>query len=420
MKNSFAILSFSALTTLLVAANAFAGPVYRDTFQFCSRTGVSSLEANLLVGWKALRKGKSLGDGGTIKSSEIGSPNVLKAFRSFPVGQTSGNLLWTKKTSGLAIFTDEFSFDIGSITRVKYDQRFDGLDLTDIERDGSKIAFLIGNIWYISDQTFGVKKRSVWETVSVELSSLTYGMIVGSSLVGPASPKITGVNLPASGTATAFGVYIPEVNDRVRIDNYTLEDNAADTAYGPGEEGNLTPCPAVNAQGTPIPSATPPVKKDAFCSETQLQSLGSLKINKKLKKDIVTNLPAKTLKGKRDQSLLSLISLANPRLDLLTNVIVSDYDRVNGVLRLPSTVRPDGFIGAVSSTVDTPLDKFSRFYMERYLRRYAKDENLTKPLFPQVNRGTEKLISSALCSKQLRRLIRLRAERVGIRIKFND
>ena len=133
----------------------------------------------------------------------------------------------------------------------------------------------------------------------------------------------------------------------------------------------------------------------------------------------MTSLPARTLKGERDRALLSLIMLANPRVDLLTNVIVGDYDRAAGVLRLPSTVRPDGFIGTASSTVDIKLNRFARKYMNNYLRRYVRDGNTTKNLFPQVNRGTEKLVTTALCSKQFKRLLRLRAERVGIRIRFN-
>lgn len=422
MKINSAILSaLTALTVISNAIPAFAGPVYRDTFQFCARSGTSSLEANLLVGWKALRKGKNLGDGGTIKASEKGSPNVLKAFRSFPIGATSGNLLWTKPTSGLTIFTDEFSFDIGSIKRVQFDQRFDGLNASNVERDGSKIAFLIGNIWFISDQTFNVAKRSVWETVDVDLSSLTWGMIVGSATTGPSAPKITGLGLPASGTVTAFGIFVPKVNDRVRIDNYTLKDASPEDAYGFGEEGDLTPCPSVNAQGTPVPSPTvpPTIKKDSFCSEAQVKALGSLKISRKAKQDLVRTLPARTLKGERDRAFFSLISFARPRLDLLTNVIVADYDRANGTLRLPSSVRPDGFFGTASSTIDIKLDKFSRSFMEKYLRRYLRDGNLLKPLFPRVNRGTEKLISTALCSKQIKRLIRLRLARAGVRPKFN-
>ncbi len=393
---------------------ASAAPLYRETFQFCPRVKNGSLDADTLVAWKAIRKGKTLGDGGLLKSSEPGSPNVqLKAFQSKPIGKTSGNTLWTQPASGLTLYTTEFTFDISSIIGVSWDQRFDGLDPVRVERNGSKVAFLIGNTWYISDQVFNVAKRSVWEPRSAVLSSLTFGTSVVSPGIGPNTPANSGLSLPAKGTVSAFGLYIPRVNGRVRIDNFTLNDSNPDGFYGAGEDGDVAPCPDLNSTGNPAPNL--------FCSEAQLSSLGVLKSrsSSKLKKTIVTGLPGRTLKGMRDQALLSLIIFANPRTDLLTNVIVGDYDVTTGTLNLPATVRPDGFVGAVATTIPIKLNSFARKYMDKYIKRYLRDGNKTKALFPRVDRGTEKLISTTLCSKQFKRLLRLRAEREGIRIKFD-
>ncbi len=377
------------------------------------------MNADQLVGWKAIRKAKTFGDGGLLKSGQTESPNKLKAFRSTPIGNTPGNSLWSKPTSGLTIFTDEFSFSASSITHVAYDQRYNGLDGPSTERDSSRIAFLIGNTWYISDKLFQVSKRSVWESVSITLASMTFGMSVVAPGAGPSTPINSGLPFPNVGTITAFGVYIPQVNDRVRIDNFTLLDGTPDGTYGPGEEGDLTPCPDLTVLGNPVPTATPVPNK--FCSDLQLKSLGTLRSKQKLSKDIVLNLPARTLKGRRDQALLSLVLFAKDLpIEKLTNSILSDMDLKAGLLRLPATVRADGDFSAASSTIDIKLNKFSLSFMKKYLQRYAKDGNRNKPLFPRVDRGTERLITTGLCTKQFKRLLRLCAERVGIRIKFEQ
>jgi hypothetical protein len=412
------------ISLLLIGRHdASAAPVYRETFQYCLRQGNTSINSSLLTGWRAIRKGKGVGDGGNLKSSPPGSPNVLKAFRSAPVGATSGNVLWTfATTTGLTIFTDEFSFDIGSIKRVQYDQRFDGLTASTVERDGSRIAFLIAGFWYISDQRFDVAKRSVWETVDVDLTKLTFGTSPGSINVGPTTPQNSGLSLPSNAVVTAFGVYIPRVNDRVRIDNFTLRDLAPEDAYGPGEDGDLTPCQVVNPQGTPVnpqgTPITPTVKPETFCSDTQIKSLGKLKLPTRLAQDIIKTLGRSTTKGKRDAGLLLFIAQMRGSINVeqLTNMRVKDYDSVSGVLRIPSSIRSDQNAGVAASGTDVKLNRLTRSAMNRYLRSYKASAEAF--LWPQVDRGLETPIATSLCTKQFARLLRLRAERIGLRIKF--
>jgi hypothetical protein len=339
------------------------------------------------------------------------------------VGATSGNVLWTfATTTGLTIFTDEFSFDIGSIKRVQYDQRFDGLTASTVERDGSRIAFLIAGFWYISDQRFDVAKRSVWETVDVDLTKLTFGTSPGSINVGPTTPQNSGLSLPSNAVVTAFGVYIPRVNDRVRIDNFTLRDLAPEDAYGPGEDGDLTPCQVVNPQGTPVnpqgTPITPTVKPETFCSDTQIKSLGKLKLPTRLAQDIIKTLGRSTTKGKRDAGLLLFIAQMRGSINVeqLTNMRVKDYDSVSGVLRIPSSIRSDQNAGVAASGTDVKLNRLTRSAMNRYLRSYKASAEAF--LWPQVDRGLETPIATSLCTKQFARLLRLRAERIGLRIKF--
>lgn len=88
-----------------------------------------------------------------------------------------------------------------------------------------------------------------------------------------------------------------------------------------------------NPQATPTPT---PKEKDKFCSSLQGIS-GSLKLSKRLKKEIVLSLPAATLKGERDRALLAFISFFNLRADRLVNLLVSDYNRATGVLKIPTS-----------------------------------------------------------------------------------
>jgi hypothetical protein len=465
----------AALT--LCATNAVAAPVYRETFQFCPRVSNDRLQASQLVGWTSMRKGRAPGDMGALKSSRPGNEVVPNTpLRAQPVGALTGNVLWTKQTTGLTIFTQEFSFDIGSVSSVKYDQRLDGFSSALARRDGTRLALLIDGVWYISDTTYRVAKRSVWETVSVDLKGTTFGTVPGNAQVGPGTPANAGNTLPANGTVTAFGVYVPRVSNRVRIDNFIISDSTAGADPAP-DTVDLLPCSdSVSVIATPTPTAAPgstatvpagstptappgstatpaatsttgpgvviptvgatatntpvatvvapsgvqtPTSRALFCSDTQLKALGNLRVPRKFNRLVVTTLPGRSLKGLRDRFLMAIILEKNPRLDLLVNTIVDDYDVQNGILNLPATARADGDFTVSTNSIGLKLGRFTQSQGAKYLKRYLRDGNRKKYLFPRVNRGTEKLIDTALCSPQLRRLVRLRAERAGFRIRFN-
>lgn len=424
---------------------------------------------------------------GALKSSRPGNEVIPNTpLRAQPVGALTGNVLWTKQTTGLTIFTQEFSFDIGSVSSIKFDQRLDGFSPSLVKRDGTRLALLVDGVWYISDATYRVAKRSVWETVSVDLKGTTFGTVPGNAQVGPGTPGNSGNALPANGTVTAFGVYVPRVSNRVRIDNFIISD-ATVGADPMADTVDLLPCSdSVSVIATPTPTAAPgstatvpagstatpttstpttstptsgatatpsatsttgpgvvvptagatatstpvvtaiaptgaqnPTSRALFCSDTQLKALGNLRVPRRFNRLVVTTLPGRTLKGLRDRFLMAIILEKNPRLDLLVNAIVDDYDIQNGVLNLPATARADGDFTVSTNTVGLKLGKFTQSQGAKYLKRYLRDGNRKKYLFPRVNRGTEKLIDTALCSPQLRRLVRLRAERAGFRIRFN-
>lgn len=207
-----------------------ASALYRETFSYCPYRVNTRMSAALHTGWSSFRQNKFAIEGGILKVSVPGSNNNLASYNSFPVGTQDGAAIWTKPVTGFTIFTREGSFDISEVLRVQYDQRLDGASVGGV-RDGSQLAFLINDTWYISDTIFRVKKRSQWESVDTALEGMTFGTSPNVLLRGPVIPANSGVALPASGRIKAFGVFFKRANGRIRLDNFTLLDGAPAGAY---------------------------------------------------------------------------------------------------------------------------------------------------------------------------------------------
>jgi len=253
------IIAFLLLLALTLSSESQASPFYRDIFTRCGPSGSDDLKAVEAAGWQGIGAGNTIGQPGYLKVNTPGSPRVFLAINSDPVGTTPGALFFPRATRNLLLFTDEVSFDIGTLTAVEYDQRLSGRDAIDLKNNGTRLAFLINNVWYFSDKIFRMKVRSVWETVAVDPHNLTYGTSAFDGVEGPPRPTNSGIALPDVGTVTAFGLFLNDVEDRVRIDNFTLSDDQ-EMERNPGPQGSLDQCPSEGdneATPTPEPTSTP-------------------------------------------------------------------------------------------------------------------------------------------------------------------
>jgi hypothetical protein len=236
--------------------NAGATPFYREIFVRCGVPG-NDPRALDAVAWSALAGGRTIGNPHNLRVNTPGSPNVFIAINSFPFGTTPGAAFFPLDEPDIAkdllIYTQEISFDVAALKFVRYDQRLSGRNGSD--NNGTHLAFLIGETWYISDQIFSQVQLGVWETVAVDPRSLTYGTTPFNGVVGPFRPQNSGLPLPLSGVVAGFGVFMRSVNDRVRLDNYELSDDAL-VEHDPGPQGSLSQCPTEEVP-TPSPTLTP-------------------------------------------------------------------------------------------------------------------------------------------------------------------
>ncbi|HQH27520.1 MAG TPA: thrombospondin type 3 repeat-containing protein, partial [Oligoflexia bacterium] len=185
-------------------------------------------------GWKALRSRQPEGKPSYLKVFPPGSPTILPAVNSSPAGNEEGHALWSRTESGaLIIYTDEISFDISELFSVRYEQRLNGIAAS------THLALLIGSTWYISDAPALQKQRGIWENVEYSLAGMTFGTAVHTPCLGPPLPENSGFHLPPIGQVLAFGVVVKDVNGRIRIDNFALnnrhpEGSPEKTPVGPG------------------------------------------------------------------------------------------------------------------------------------------------------------------------------------------
>ncbi len=206
---------------LFTLVNAvFADPAQGETFYrevFVRIPEATGKDAAQSSGWKALRSRQPEGKPSYLKVFPPGSPTILPAVNSSPAGNEEGHALWSRTESGaLIIYTDEISFDISELFSVRYEQRLNGIAAS------THLALLIGSTWYISDAPALQKQRGIWENVEYSLAGMTFGTAVHTPCLGPPLPENSGFHLPPIGQVLAFGVVVKDVNGRIRIDNFAL------------------------------------------------------------------------------------------------------------------------------------------------------------------------------------------------------
>lgn len=376
---------------------AQASPFYRETFKLCSALETSSKNAMDISGWKAFKGDSPVGKIGFLKINTPGSPDHPLAYNSFPVGAEDGAAFWSKNTQDLTVFTDEFSFDVASLALVQYQQRLSGLDSTKKNHDGTQLALLIGNTWYISDQMVRQRDRGIWETVSLAPSQLTYGTTPNTNGRGPKKPGNSNVKLPSFGTVTAFGIFINKVHGRVRIDNFTLGDLLLD-ARTPGEQGSASQCSSLTKPGSIYQEQTGKTEAEGkFCSGRAARALGKVSTSKSLRSKLLLSISGDTLQAKRNRAVLALLLTNNLRIDNLVNVTVSDYFSVGSLQLLNAS-------GVAKQT--TALKLSVKRLVDEYLESSGYKASGKLPLLQSIDKKTGKATGSALCTGNIASLVR--------------
>lgn len=240
---------------------------YKEKFGFC--TDSTGAPAASDAQWIALKAGQPLGKPGYLKVFSYGNDSDGGSVNSDPIGLAQGYAFWSKAVYGLTIFSYEFPFDVRLLDSIDYEQKLSGVN-ANLEPNGTRLALLINNFWYISDRIVRQqgKPGANWKPVSFRPFDETYGTTAYSSTVGPTSPLNFGLRLPGTGTVQAVGVFMEEVNGRVRLDNFRINGNisdgsgistqeqAPDTSRCPfgspdtGGVGGVTPTPTRTPGGT--------------------------------------------------------------------------------------------------------------------------------------------------------------------------
>lgn len=383
---------------------SFASPFYRETFKLCSALETSSKNANDIAGWKAFRGDSAIGKLGFLKVNTPGSPNHPLSFNSFPVGQEEGSAFWSKITSELTVFTDEFSFNLKDLDLVQYEQRLGGYNTVSKLNDSTQLALLIGDKWYISDQSARQVDRGVWEPVSFIPRQLTYGTYLNKSGKGPEQPKNFGIKLPQNGIITAFGIFVAKVNGKIRIDNFTLSDSSLD-ARTPGEQGSAAQCVDQTSTGGLDQNSA------FFCKGAASFALGQIKASSKIKEQLLLSISGKSLQAVRDRALLALLLTNNLRIDNLVNVSVQDYFRIGNLQMLKAA-------GTIQKSIS--IKRNVKRMVDQYIKAAKLSTKGSLPFMQQIDTRKRVTTNAALCTADIRKIVtrRARTARLGSKVKI--
>ena len=408
--------ALACLTLALIHSyGANATPFYRETFPLCSSLETSSKSALDIAGWKALQGDSPFGKGGYLKINIPGSPDHLAAFSSFPAGSAPGAAFWTRNAKELTIFTQEFSFDIANLALVEYQQRLSGLDSTLKHHDGTQLAFLIRNTWYISDQPVKQLDRGVWESVSLVPSELTYGTVSGRNGRGPTKPENANITLPSSGPVTAFGVFLSDVHGRVRIDNFTLSDLSLQPLV-PSDSGADDRCVvsdpgpdnAVPGLGGSNESQPPPAR---FCRRPKTRTFGKVNTSQSIKRSLLLSVTGESLEAKRNRAILGLLLSNNLRIEELVNLRIGDYfsARSSQFLRVAGKASR---VVSIRASVKRLLDD--------YLAASGYSRFSKLPLLQFIGRKSGKPTGEALCAANIVSIVKNQAHTIKVlaRLRF--
>jgi len=440
--HAFVLGACAAVSSAPDQAFAQSKTIYKETFQYCTSTlGKPAADES---GWMGLVPGLPKEKFSNLKVFSYGSQIVGGAVNSSPNGKAEGYSFWFRPAYGVSILTAEFPFEVGLISKypstVEYEQRLSGADATGA-MNKTQLLFLIDNNWYISGTATPQSKLNTWEPVTLDPSQLLYGVVPYLDGLGATMPTAYDTSLPTTGTVRAFGVFLGEVNGRVRIDNFGI------TTTGPIPAGLSTEvqsssvaiCPATSPDvtGAPVPSATPEpedsdggvdretpqtplppvgqpevptpqVQNASFCS-TKEQGAGlKVRISRRAVKAFVNKGLEKGTVGLRNKSLAHLYSSRLMPVGALVNVRIGDYDPVKGTMKVSLKK------GAPSTSVK--LSRPVQSSLKRYIAALGAQVAATDPMFGTIAPGGVD-VKTAACSSELRRFIAQRAKAAKLSTK---
>jgi hypothetical protein len=447
--------------------------VYRETFTFCSNS--LGKEAAEQTSWLALKSGSLIGRIGFLKVFPYGSRDIGNMMNSAPLGYAQGYSFWSKAVYGLSVLTDEFPIQASLLsnpaTTIEYVQRLSGINATFVPNK-THLLFLIDSTWYISDQGVAQTNGGIaWEKVSVTPATLTYGTVPLLEGRGADIPQTGGTTLPTTGTVRAFGLFLREVNGRVRIDNFSittdsteasafsitpqdartdlcpgqspdkgqtsppveppLPDDKEEDSSNPGSPNgidqqipNETPPPNLTPETTPPVAETPPPTPTAspappappasytFCPTTEEGSGKALKPSVAVQRVLKKNM-RRTSIDLRNRFMAALLFQKKLPLGSLVNLPRSNYDSIRSTLIVP--------VNAAKKMQQIKLTRGTAKILNDYLSGLPAETDAQAPLLAAFDPATKSISpKKAVCLAEINSLIRRYAKsaRINTRLMF--
>jgi hypothetical protein len=454
-----ALARLGILLMLGSAAHAHATPqiVYRESFGYC--TGSAGKLAADQTNWAGFVSGNLKERISNLKVFTYGLGDIGGAVNSDPRGLAQGYAFWWKPVYGLSVITSEFQFDVGILKTqgavIEYQQRLSGVDPTS-QPNRTRLALRIDDTWYISSESMQQIRPARWERVEIAPAALTYGTVPVVEGRGPLMPESFGVPLPVSGTVKSFGLFMTEVNGRVRFDNFIIRAEvpvesgidrsvkepsvAACPADSPDLIGGATqPTPAPDDDDSdtgvdyeipeplapvPTPQATPgaggagsktgPTGQGSvvyeFCP-LQQQGVGrSVSLSSRTRSALMRKIKVNSFEDRTDRAIIAVLSQRPMPLGALVNARVGDYDPASGILTLATR--------SARYPSKLKLRKQARQALGTYLGSPDAPSELLAPLFAgPVQQGMAGRTERALCLAELRAVIKARAKQGKVSVR---
>ncbi len=429
----------ASLTVLSVAhigeALAQNDTIYRETFGYC--TNSLGKEAAGEARWYGVVSGLPVEKVSNLKVFSYGSTSIGGSVNSNPLGLSQGYAFWFRPVYGLSVLTSEFPFDAGLIksgaAEISYKQRLSGIDPSN-QNNATRLIFLIDDTWYISKETAQQVRPGAWEDVTVSPSSLTYGTVPLVAGVGSMTPSAYDSPLPAAGTVRAFGVFLTEVNGRVRLDNFVIKTtlSAGSGISTAVQQPSVEACPATSpdrtgeggggqappseddGDSTPdrgIPDPTTPTSGGgdthtvtySFCPIKQQGTGRAVGLSPRARAALIKKIPATTLTDLRDRAIIALLAQRPLPLGALVNVKVGDYNSPKGILTMSKR--------AAAKPTRVRLRGATKRALAQYLAFTGAPTDPTAPLFLSSKmEALHNTVRSAVCLGELRSMAKTRAK----------
>jgi hypothetical protein len=245
------------------------------------------------------------------------------------------------------------------------------------------------------------------------------------------------VSLPATGRVLAFGVFLGEVNGRVRIDNFTIKTGATAAAgvVTAIQEPGIVACPegSPDRTGTTPPPVPPPGPDGdggegdkpeqekaeqekpneplpvSFCIGRQQGGYGRMvRLSPKVRTRIVRTTSAATAAGRRDRTFITLLSARSMPVGALVNATVADFNPAARTLRV--RLRPAGAARPIR------LSSKNAAMLSEYLSSVGVAANASYPIFSHVIGSSAAIdLTKAACVRELTSSLMRRARAAKVR-----